>query len=89
MTRLCGRAPIVGERLYKCEVPGDRGKNISLIGGMSIDGLIATMSVIGSVNTDVFLFYVQEILIPPLWVEAIIVMDNCAYSSCFSGKRGD
>ena len=61
MTRSYGRAPI-GERLYDSEVPGDGGKNISLIGGMSIDGLIATMSVVGSVNTDVFLFYVQEIL---------------------------
>jgi transposase len=52
------------------------GQNISLIGGMSIDGLIATMSVIGSVNTHVFLFYVQEILIPQLWVGAIVLMDN-------------
>jgi transposase len=52
------------------------GQNISLIGGMSIDGLIATMSVVGSVNTDVFLFYVQEILIPQLWVGAIVLMDN-------------
>jgi transposase len=75
MTRLYGRAPI-GERLYDSEAPGDRGKNISLIGGMSIDGLIATMSIVGSVNTDVFLFYIQEILIPQLWVGAIIVMDN-------------
>lgn len=46
------------------------------IGGMSIDGLIATMSVVGSVNKDVFLFYVQEILIPQLWVGAIVLMDN-------------
>jgi hypothetical protein len=75
MTRLRGRAPI-GERLYDSETPGDSGKNISLIGGMSLDGLIATMSLVGSVNTDVFLFYVQEILIPQLWVGAIIVMDN-------------
>lgn len=43
---------------------------------MSLDGLIATLSVVGSVNTDVFLFYVQEILIPQLWVGAIIGMDN-------------
>ena len=43
---------------------------------MSIDGLIATLSVVGSVNTSVFLFYVQEILIPQLWVGAIVVMDN-------------
>ncbi len=75
MTRTYGRATI-GERLYKCEVPGNRGKNISLIGGMSIDGLIATMSIAFCVNTDVFLFYIQEILIPQLWVGAIIVMDN-------------
>jgi hypothetical protein len=54
MTRLYGRAPI-GERLYDTESPGDFGKNISLIGGISIDGLIATMSIVGSVNTDVFL----------------------------------
>jgi transposase len=74
-TRLRGRAP-KGERLYDTESPGNSGKNISLIGGMSIDGLIATMSVVGSVNTDVFLFYVQEILIPQLWVGAIVVMDN-------------
>jgi transposase len=74
-TRLRGRA-LKGERLYDTESPGDSGKNISLIGGMSIDGLIATMSVVGSVNTDVFLFYVQEILIPQLWVGAIVVMDN-------------
>jgi hypothetical protein len=75
MTRLYGRAP-VGERLYDSEAPDDGGKNISLIGGMSLDGLIATLSIVGSVNTDVFLFYIQEILIPQLWVGAIVVMDN-------------
>ncbi|MBD1868899.1 transposase [Cyanobacteria bacterium FACHB-471] len=73
MTRLYGRAPI-GERLYDSEAPGDGGKNISLIGGMSIDGLIATLSIVGSVNTEVFLFYIQAILIPQLWVGAILVM---------------
>jgi transposase len=73
-TRLYGRAPL-GERLYDSE-PGNPGQNISLIGGMSIDGLIATMTIPGSVNTDVFLFYVQEILIPQLWVGAIVLMDN-------------
>ncbi len=75
MTRLYGRAPI-GERLYDSEAPSNGGKNISLIGGMSIDGLIASLSIAGSVNTDVFLFYIQEVLIPQLWVGAIVVMDN-------------
>jgi transposase len=74
-TRLYGRTP-AGERLYDSDAPGNSGQNISLIGGMSIDGLIATFSVVGSVNTDVFLFYIQAILIPQLWVGAIVVMDN-------------
>jgi hypothetical protein len=73
-TRLYGRAPI-GERLDDSESPSNRSKNISLIGGMGIDGLIATMRIIGSVNTDVFLFYMQQILVPQLWLGAIIVMD--------------
>ena len=45
-------------------LPAMAGKIFRGIGGTSIDGLIATLSVVGSVNTDVFLFYVQEILIP-------------------------
>lgn len=73
-TRLFGRSP-QGERLYDSQ-PGNLGQNISLIGGMSIDGLIATMSIPGSVNTDVFLCYIQEILIPQLWVGAIVLLDN-------------
>ena len=88
LTRLYGRAP-KGERLYDTESPGHRGQNISLIGGMSIDGLIATLSVVGSVNTDVFLFYIQEILLHWLWVGAIVLMDNCAYSSCSCDSRSD
>ena len=43
---------------------------------MSLDGLIAAFSLVGSVNTDPFLLYVQEILIPQLWVGAIVLMDN-------------
>ena len=75
LTRLYGRAP-KGERLDDTQSPGNRGQNISLIGGMSIDGLIATMSIVGSVDTNVFLFYLQKVLIPQLWVGAIVVMDN-------------
>jgi transposase len=74
MTRLYGRAER-GERLYD-SCPRNRGKNISLIGALSLDGLIATMSIPGSVNTDVFITYIQEILAPQLWKGAVVVMDN-------------
>lgn len=43
---------------------------------MSLDGLIATFSVVGRVNTDVFLFYVREILIPQLWVGTIVMAEE-------------
>ena len=88
LTRLYGRAPI-GARLYDTDVPGNSGQNISLIGGTSSDGLIATLSVVGSVNTDVFLFYVQEILIPQLWVGAIVLMDNLPVPERLRHSRGD
>jgi hypothetical protein len=74
MTRLRGRA-MSGERVYDCCLR-NRGSNISLIGALSMDGLIATMSLPGSVNTDVFVTYVQLVLVPQLWVGAIVVMDN-------------
>lgn len=74
MTRLRGRA-MRGERLYDC-CPGNRGSNISLIGALSLEGLIATMSLPGSVNTEVFMTYVRQILVPQLWRGAIVVMDN-------------
>ncbi|MDF5706694.1 MAG: transposase [Nostoc sp. S4] len=41
-----------------------------------MDGLIATMTISGSVNTDVFVTYVAEVLVPQLWAGAIVVMDN-------------
>jgi transposase len=74
MTRLRGRAKS-GERLYD-SCPRNRGSNISLIGALSLDGLIATMSLPGSVNTEVFVTYVREILVPQLWRGAFVIMDN-------------
>lgn len=74
MTRLRGRAP-VGQRVHD-STPRNRGQNVSLLGALSMEGLVATMSVPGSVNTDVFVTYLSEVLIPQLWVGAIVVMDN-------------
>ena len=43
---------------------------------MSDEGLIATMTFPGSLNTDSFLVFVEKILLPQLWIGAIVVMDN-------------
>ena len=56
--------------------PGNKGKNITLIGAMSEEGLIATMTFPGSLNTASFLVGVDKILLPQLWMGAIVVMDN-------------
>ena len=74
MTRRYGRGE-GGARVYD-DCLGDRGKNLTLIGAMSDEGLIATMTLTGGLDTASFLVYVERILLPQLWVGAIVVMDN-------------
>ncbi|MBD1846570.1 transposase [Cyanobacteria bacterium FACHB-63] len=74
MTRLQGRAT-EGERVHDVR-PRNAGQNISLIGAIGLEGLIATMTILGSVNTDVFVTYLLDVLILQLWAGAIVVMDN-------------
>ncbi|MBG1265685.1 transposase [Nostoc sp. WHI] len=74
MSRLFARA-VNGERAVG-NIPGTKGGNVSLIGALNLDGLVAAMTIPGSTNTDVFLTYVTEILMPQLWKGAIVVMDN-------------
>lgn len=76
MTRLKDRAA-KGERVHDVRAR-NTGENISLLSAIGLKGLIATMSILGSVNTDVFVTYVLEVLLAQLWVGAIVVMDNLA-----------
>ncbi|MCL2929213.1 MAG: transposase [Trichodesmium sp. MAG_R01] len=74
MTRLYGRGK-VGERVVS-NAPRNKGRNTSVLGALSLDGLIASMTVIGSTNKNVFETYVEQILVPQLWPGAIVLMDN-------------
>ena len=65
MTRLYGRGKI-GESVVS-NSPRNKGKNTSVLGALSLDGWIASMTVIGSTNKDVFETYVEQILVPQLW----------------------
>ena len=58
------------------ERPGNQEKNVTLVGVMSDEGLIADMTLPGSLNTPSFLPYLEKILLQQLWVGAIVVMDN-------------
>jgi hypothetical protein len=64
-----------GARVYYNR-PGNKGKNLTLIGAMSDEGLIATMTFSGSLKTASSLFVFEEILLTQLWIGAIVVMDN-------------
>ncbi|MBE9212299.1 transposase [Plectonema cf. radiosum LEGE 06105] len=57
-------------------VPGSKGGNVYLIGALNLDGVVAAMTVPGSINTDIFVIYITEILAPQFWEGAIVVMDN-------------
>jgi len=74
MTRLYGRCE-GGGRVYD-DRPGNKGKNITLIGAMSAEGLIASMTFPGSLNTSSFIVFIEQVLISQLWVGAIVAMDN-------------
>lgn len=63
-----------------------RLENVSLLGALSHQGLIASMSVKGSVDTNVFLTYLTQVLLPELWEGAIVVLDNLKVHHA-AGKR--
>lgn len=66
------------------KVPRNRGTNVSLIGALSQDGLIAGMTLNVSVDTKAFLSYVTAVLAPQLSVGAIVVMDNLKVERAYS-----
>jgi hypothetical protein len=72
MTRYYGRS-IDGNRVYD-DRPGDKGKNITLIGAMSDEGLIATMTFPGSLNTDSFLVFALENI-----STSVVDWSNCSH----------
>jgi hypothetical protein len=64
-----------GERVYD-ERPGNPAKNVTLVGVMSDEGVIADMTLSGGLNTPSCFPYLEKILRQQLWVGAIVVMDN-------------
>jgi len=76
MTRRYARAPR-GKRAYG-SVPRNHGANLSVIGALGLRGMIATMSVEGAVDTEVFNIFVTQVLVPALRPGDVVVLDNLA-----------
>ncbi len=74
MTRAYGRAPR-HERVYGV-VPKNWGDNVTLSAGLTRDGLIAPLRLIGPMNSDIFEAYIEQFVVPELRPGDVVVMDN-------------
>lgn len=74
MTRLYGRA-MSGERVHSSR-PKNRGKNITMVSAMSLNEVIATLTYEGGTDIHAFMTFITKVLVPALWVGAIVLMDN-------------
>ena len=74
MTRLYGRS-VVGERVYDSK-PKNVGKNLTIIGAISLSGVVASMTLEGGVKEEVYFAYIEQVLLPELEPGKIVFMDN-------------
>jgi transposase len=74
MTRLYGRAPC-GKRLVDT-VPHGHWKTSTFIGALRCDGLVAPAVFNGAINGELFLAYIEQVLVPTLKQGDTVIMDN-------------
>lgn len=74
MTRLYARGP-GGRRIHEA-TPGGHWKIMTILGAMSLRGMVATMTIEEPTDTDIFLAYVEHLLYPVLKTGDVVVMDN-------------
>jgi transposase len=74
MTRRYGRAPR-GERVREA-APAGHWSTLTLLGAMSAEGVLASMTVESPTDGDVFLAYLDEVLCPCLQPGQIVIADN-------------
>ncbi len=64
-----------GSRVYDLK-PFYRGARVTVFGAISISKVVALMTLNGSMDGDAFQVFVKECLVPQLWENAVVVMDN-------------
>src|SRR5580700_8547119 len=85
MTRLYGRAPR-GRRLL-AKAPFGHWKTTTFVAALRRGGLDAPMVLDGPMTGQAFLAYVEQVLIPTLHPDDIVVMDNLPTRSPQFGPR--
>ena len=74
MTPAHGLAP-KGSRCVS-NAPKGRGRSVTILGALTLDGLGAVMTIEGGTDTSVFLAYIEHVLGPTLKPGDTVVMDN-------------
>ena len=74
MARMYGRAP-KGERC-RAPVPHGHWKTTTLVAGLTLDGILAPMTIDGAMTGAAFLAYVEQVLAPTLRPGDIVILDN-------------
>lgn len=74
MTRSQARCPL-GQRAVD-SIPRNRGRNLTLLCGLTSRGPVADMVIEGGVGGDVFVEYVRQVLVPLLREGQVVVLDN-------------
>ena len=74
MARLRGRA----RRGQRCRaaIPHGHWKTTTFTAGLRLNGLAAPMLLDGPMNGDAFLAYIEQVLVPELAKEDLVIMDN-------------
>ena len=64
-----------GERL-NVSVPRNRGKNMTLLASISLEGMGPSLAVEGSTTAEVFETYLEHVLLPELEEGQVVIMDK-------------
>jgi transposase len=75
MVRLYARS-LKGSRA-RGQKPNKRGKNVSIIGAISVNEVLTSVNLIGTTDTITFEAFIILKLVPKLWKGACVMMDNC------------
>jgi transposase len=68
----------IGGDRAKAPKPFDKGEQFSIIGAISMTGIVAMMYVELSVNADIFLGYIEQLLLPKIKPGQYVIMDNAS-----------
>lgn len=72
-------ARVEGGQRAKMPRPFDSGEQFSIIGAVSLTGIVAMMYVASAVNGNIFKAYIEQLLVPKLRRGQFLILDNVSF----------